>query len=131
LQTESKGTILYIIMPIKKIVFFSIIIASCFIINNFVHSIYTLWTKRDLVEKAKFDLESEKKQNQELKKKLTVVYNQQFVEQEARDKLLMTKPGEGIIVIPTELLHPNTPIVSKPKDTRSNWQKWWQVFVLH
>lgn len=113
-------------MPIKKIVFFVILLASLFTINNLVHSIYTLWHKETLIEKAKIELEKEKKENQTLKQKLTVVRKPQFVEEEARNKLFLAKPGEGILVLPTT--HASPSAAPTPQDIRPNWKKWWDKF---
>ena len=113
-------------MTLKKIVFFSIIIASLFVINSLVHSIYTLWQKNNLVVKAKSELEKEKKENKDLKKKLTIVNKPQFVEEEARNKLFLAKPGEGVIVIPAN----DASISGKPhrKVPSPNWKQWWEAF---
>lgn len=115
-------------MLIKKIGFFIAVIALLLIINNFIHSLYTLWQKNNLITHAQIELEKEKKENQDLKKQLSEVNNQQFVEEEARDKLFMTKPGEGIILIPTNYL-PITPSPRPtPSETQPNWKKWWNLF---
>jgi cell division protein FtsB len=115
-------------MSVKKVVFFGIVLASFFVINSLVHSIYNLWQKNDLVVKAKQDLEKEKKENKTLKKKLDTVKQPQFVEEEARNKLFLAKPGEGIIVIPTNYQHASPSATPPPPDTRPNWQQWWHVF---
>ena len=115
-------------MSVKKIVFFAIVLASIFVINSFIHSIYNLWQKNDLVVKAKQDLEKEKKENRMLKKKLATVKQPQFVEEEARNKLFLAKPGEGIIMIPTDYDRASRSANIKPTDTRPNWQKWWDTF---
>lgn len=114
-------------MSLKKIVFFAIIIASIFVINNLAHSIYNLWHKNDLIVSAKRDLEKEQKKNIELKKKLSNVSRPQFVEEEARNKLFLAKPGEGIIVLPSESTKTSVS-ATKKQDTRSNLQKWWDLF---
>jgi cell division protein FtsB len=114
-------------MSLKKLVFFAVIVVSLFVINSFIHSIYNLWQKNDLLVRAKQDLENEKKENKELKKKLTEVKKPGFVEEEARNKLFLAKPGEGIVIIPTDVLS-TTSSTKKPLDTRSNWQKWWDLF---
>jgi cell division protein FtsB len=128
LQTNTKGTILYTIMSKKKIAFFIIIIGSFFIINNLVHSIYTLWQKKTLFVKAMTQLENEKKENQELKKKLNIAKNSQFVEEEARNNLFMVKPGEEVVLVPTIYLQSRPTVKPQIKDTRPNWKKWWTTF---
>lgn len=115
-------------MPLKKIVFFAIVIVSFFVINNFIHTIYNLWQKNDLVVRAKKDLDNEKKENQQLKQQLGEVKKPGFVEEEARNKLFLAKPGEGIVIIPTEVLSTSSSEKKKTIDTRSNWQKWFDLF---
>lgn len=110
----------------KKILFFVILIASLFIINNLIRSIYNLWQKQDLLIKAKNEVVREKKMNEQLKQQLKVVENPEFVEEEARNKLLLSKSGEKIILIPT--LTPTQPKVvsATPKD--APWVQWWKLF---
>ena len=115
-------------MPIKKIVFFAIIIASFFIINNLVQSIYTLWQKQHLVDSARKELEHAKEENQELKRRLSLAKDPHFIEEEARNKLFLTKPGEGVIVIPTDAVKASPAAQTKPVDTRANWEKWRDTF---
>jgi cell division protein FtsB len=115
-------------MPIKKIVFFAIIIASFFIINNLVQSIYTLWQKQHLVDAAQKDLDRAKEENQELKRKLSLAKDPHFIEEEARNKLFLTKPGEGVIVIPSEVMKASPAAQIAPPDTRTNLEKWKDIF---
>ena len=112
----------------KKIVFFIIILASILIINNLVHSIYTLWQKKDLVENARLEVEKERRENEILKKKLEQTGRPQFIEEEARNKLFLSKPGEGVIVLSQKDLESTVSAKPKPKDTRPNWKKWWDLF---
>ncbi|HZE87247.1 MAG TPA: septum formation initiator family protein [Methylomirabilota bacterium] len=114
-------------MTIKKIVFFTIIIASFFVINGLIHSIYTLLQKNSLVTQAKQELVREKKKNKQLKNQLHVAKRPQFVEEEARNKLFLAKPGEGVIVIASDALMASTS-GAKNQDLRPNWQKWWTLF---
>jgi cell division protein FtsB len=113
----------------KKIGFFIILIASIFIINNLVRSIYSLWQKDSLVEEARGKVEEEKKRNSELKNKLSQIDNQQYIEKEARNKLFLAKPGEQVIVLPEDvLLKATLSATPTPTDTRPNWRKWWDLF---
>ena len=115
-------------MPFKKIVFFTIIIASFFIINNLVQSIYTLWQKQHLVDSVKKELEREREENEELKRKLSLVKDPDFIEEEARNKLFLTKPGEGVIVISKDALPATSAAQITPPDTRANWERWRDTF---
>ena len=72
---------------IKKVLFIGAIIICLIIINGLVRSIYDLWHKQDLVVKAKKDLEKERGLNQELKSQLSYAKSEEFLEEEARNKL--------------------------------------------
>lgn len=115
-------------MGYKKIAFFIVIVLLLFTINNLAHSIYATWEKQDLIVKAQQELEEAKFENQELRRELARVSKPEFVESEARDKLLLAKPGEGIIVIPSTQLEASPSAAPPPPDTRPNYQKWWEVF---
>ena len=115
-------------MPLKKIVFFVFIVFSLFIINDLAHSIYNLWQKRDLVDRAKRTLSTEKKKNDELKRRLKDVVQPQFIEKEARDKLFLVKPGEGIVVVEPTVYMAASSSAEKPTDKQPNWKQWWEMF---
>lgn len=115
-------------MLIKKIVYFGFIIFALFIINDLVHSIFSLWQKSDMVALRQRELAIEKKKNEDLKKQIKSVHEPQFVEEEARNKLFMVKPGEGIVVVaPTEYLKPKS-LKNSVREIRPNWQQWWETF---
>jgi cell division protein FtsB len=115
-------------MSYKKIGFFVVVIILLLTINDLAHSIYSVWQKQDLIIQAQKDLDTQKNENKQLKKDIAQVNQPQFVESEARDKLLLTKPGESTIIIPSNQLQVDSSISSKPTDNRPNWQKWWDLF---
>jgi cell division protein FtsB len=110
----------------KKIVFVATIIALLLIINGLFRSIFDVWHKQDLLIQAQKKLELEKQTNQKLKAQLSVVGSKEFIEEEARNKLFMGKPGEQPVIIPQNLLKQKE--TKKPVDLRPNWQKWWDLF---
>lgn len=115
-------------MFVKRLVFFGIIIISLFIINNLVHSIYGLWQKKTVIMKAEQELTQQTKENLELKTKLVAVKKPQFVEEEARNKLFLAKPGEGVVLIPSKALEATSAARVTSSDARPNWKKWWELF---
>lgn len=68
--------------------------------------------------------DAEKQKNQFLKQELYFVNTSQFIEQEAREKLGMVKPGEHIVLAPPQ----QTEIKTVAIDTTPNWKKWWNLF---
>ena len=110
----------------KKIAFFIVLILSLFIINNLVRSIYNLWQKQDLFTKAKNEVILEKKRNDALKKQLSVVSNPEYVEEQARNKLLLRKNGEKIVLIPSIAQPKPKSQVAVKKE--ANWKQWIDLF---
>src|SRR6185437_3210160 len=109
-------------MPYKKIAFFSVIIILLITINNLIHSIYTVWQKQDLIIQAQKNLAAEKEENQRLKKDIAQVNRPQFIESEARDKLLLAKPGEGIVILPKDKIGASSSSTRQIIDKSPNWQ---------
>ena len=109
----------------KKIIYIVIVIFLIVTINNLAHSIFDLWHKQDLLTSAQKQLDLEKIKNKKLKAELSYVQTQQFVEEEARNKLFMVKPGEQEVLIPPNLIKEPG---KKAVDTRPNWQRWYDLF---
>ena len=111
----------------KRIGFLIFVIVSLIIIYNFFNSIYTLWHKKDVITKAQLELKQVQQENTNLKKQLSTVNNPEFVEEQARDKLFLVKPGENTVVIPKNLLPTPTALPEKVLE-KPNWQKWLAFF---
>lgn len=83
-----------------------------------------MYHKKDLLVSTQKKLDAVQKENQKLKITLSQVQNPAFVEEEARDKLFLAKPGESSILIPSPTPLPqNLQEIAKP-----NWQQWWDSF---
>jgi cell division protein FtsB len=78
-----------------------------------------------LAEERVFKLEKEK---EKLSEKRQYYQSQDFLEEEARNKLNMAKPGETIVILPPNLEE----ILGKQKQNSSpeipNWKRWWKLF---
>lgn len=110
----------------KKALFIFTVIVLTIIINNLLRSIYDLWHKQDLLTTAQKSLDSEKLKNAKLKGELTYVESRQFVDETARNKLFLAKPGEKQVLISKDLINLN----KEEQKNRSlpNWQKWFNLF---
>lgn len=115
-------------MPYKKIAFFAVIVIFILTINNLVSSIYDIWQKQEIITQAQQELDTQKEENSQLKKQIAQVKQPQFIETEARDKLLLAKPGEGIIIIPPNQVAASSSSIPQLVDNRPNWEKWWDTF---
>src|SRR5260221_1468488 len=112
----------------KRILFFGTIAICVIIILNLMHSIYTLWHKRDVMTVTKEKLIKEQQEQASLKKQLAVVQSQQFIEEEARNKLFLVKPGESELIISQDLLkNGNQGSLLHAKEL-PHWQQWINLF---
>jgi cell division protein FtsB len=78
-----------------------------------------------LAEKRVLELEKEK---EKLFEKRQYYQSPEFIEEEARNKLNMARPGETIVILPPNLEE----ILGKQKQDSSpslpNWKRWWKLF---
>lgn len=66
----------------------------------------------------------------ELKKRLTEVESDSFVETEVRNKLHLGRPGDKMVVLPENLSEVGLPESPEPKVLRPNWALWAEKFRL-
>ena len=111
----------------KRIIFLLILIVFFSIILRVSVSIYTLWHKQDVLVNAQRQLQQEKKENSQLHKQLAQVQTPQFLDEEARNKLLLAKPGESDVLIDQNLLKA-TPSAAPKALNLPYWQQWIQLF---
>lgn len=111
---------------VKKAIFIVVVIVLLVIINNLVRSIYDIWSKQDLLNQAQKELTREERRNQKLKAELSYVKTPKFIEEEARNKLFLVKPGEQEILLPSSSSSNQS---QKRQETQiPNWQKWLKLF---
>lgn len=95
------------------------------VIKNNISGIFRTLEDENTAENLKEKLVSEQKKNQFLKEHLFYVKTDQFVEEEAREKLGMSRPGEYIVIAPT-----STPLNQEKIEinTKPNWHRWLELF---
>ena len=116
----------------------TIIVVSLFVINGLSRNLVELWQQKMRLKRAADEVVQLKLKEEELKKQLEYYQSDEYVEKIARDKLLLAKPGETILLLPQP--NGNNPInqfpisTNNPMDTEtnqvnlSNWQKWAKLF---
>lgn len=107
------------ILPLVLIVILGLII------KNITFSILKLNQNNAIITSLKSDLIHQRQQQQFLKERLYYVKTDEFVENEAREKLGMVKEGEHIVLAPpTDEKRVATAFVANTP----NWKKWWNLF---
>lgn len=110
---------------LKTILLFITAFVLLIVIKNIVSSILSLRQNSNIVTSLRQQEADEKQKKQFLKEKLYQATSEQFIENEAREKLGMVKPGEHIVLAPPAIIdETKTPEI----DYSPNWQKWWRLF---
>ena len=113
----------------KKFSKILVVVLGLYLIFNLSRSVWDLWQRQERLEKARQTLEREKRRYEELGLKSEYVQKPEYVEKEARDKLLLTRPGEKTVLINEELFRELEATKSAEiVDTRPNWKKWLEIF---
>lgn len=109
----------------KKILFLAIVTFLVIVIINLSFSIITLWSKKDLLTRTQQELAKKQQEHQQLQQQLKQVAAPGFVEEQARDKLFLAKPGEVIVLFPSA--SPSAAVRQK-QISKPIWQQWWELF---
>lgn len=90
-------------------------------------SILGVYGSDDKVLAAKKQLSDAKVKNEKLKKRLSEIGTDRFVEEEARDKLSMSKEGETVVIMPSIPPGAQRPVETKT-EKEPNFVLWWRLF---
>jgi|SRR5579872_764952 len=110
----------------KQIISLIIIVFLVTVVVNLSLSIYSLWSKKDLLTQTKLELTQEQEEHTQLQKDWQKVNNPSFVEEQARDKLFLGKPGETMVIIPTA--SPSAVPSEQEIGQKPVWQQWLGLF---
>ena len=93
-----------------------------------------LLSKRERILQEEVEVKKLEQERRDLAEKLQYVSGDEFVEKDAREKLLMGKPGEVVMLLPPDNDQTGQagPISDKDqssaKEDLANWEKWAQLF---
>ncbi len=111
----------------------AVIVASLFIINGLSRGLIELSGQQKRFDRARQELKKLDQKQVELKRQLEYFSSDEYVETIARDKLLLAKEGETVLILPKEndaALLPSSffPLPSEAEPQLPNWQKWAKLF---
>lgn len=113
----------------KKVGFIAIFLIVVFFIYSLIGQILETLKSGDRLSQSAIELVKLQVKNKELKDRLSQIKSSSFVEQQARDKLGLAKPGETVVVIPQEVLDKVLRVNKKIEEIKlPNWLGWWKVF---
>lgn len=102
-----------------------ILIVLLLLIKNITSSIISTQQRSQTLKEQEIILQTKKKEEALLVQKLSIAKTDKFVEEEARSKLGLVKPGEKIVV--DEKIELPKKQVKAPE--LSNWRKWLNLFI--
>ncbi len=115
---------------LRKIIITGLIVVVLLIVYSLLNQITDALRSSDRLSaqaEAVFKLEAK---NRDLKKKLSQIKSPEFIEQQARDKLGLSKGGETVVIIPEEKLKMVLGASNSAQEVRlPNWMGWFKVFL--
>ena len=109
----------------KQIIFIATAIFLVLVIVNLSFSLYSLWSKQDLLMQTKQQLAREQQEHISLENGLKQVGSPLYVEEQARDHLFMGKPGDVTVVLPSASSSAQAKAIEAAKPI---WLQWWDLF---
>lgn len=109
----------------KKVSIGAILILLLLLIKNITTSIISTQQRSQILSELEVTLQAKKEEEALLSQKLSIAKTDKFVEDEARSKLGLVKPGEKIVVDEKIM-----PIKEKIMPVEPpNWKKWLSLFI--
>ncbi len=114
-------------MKVKRLVKTVIVVIGIGLIISLSRNIYRLLKAGDQVNLAQQRLEELEKEHQKLLEKKEYYQSEEFVEQEARNRLNLGKPGETVVILPPNVGEVEGMAASSAPELPI-WQQWWRLF---
>lgn len=116
-------------MKTKAIRIFTLVI-GIFLVISLVRSIADLWQKGSVFEKEEQRFAKARLDNEQLLSEYEKIQSPLYVEQQARDKLGLTKEGEVVIVLPQLSVIPvSTKSAAIELSSLPIWKQWIKVLL--
>ncbi len=117
----------------KKLSSYLFLIFAIVLIINLFKDALRLASAGQRLDQAEAKLVKLRQENKELKDRLEYYQGEEFVEEEIRNKLQLTKPGEQIVILPEQLqksLDQEEELgLKQEEELLPNWQKWLNLFL--
>jgi len=114
----------------KQIVSIAFLLMGIIVLVQSGLSLYHVAQREDRVWQQRERLKSLEQEQDELKKQLSRSYTEEYIEEEARNKLGLVKPGETLIFLEKDASEASflRQGSEADKDKKTILQQWWEVF---
>jgi len=106
-----------------------IIIVGIILIVSLSRSILKMFKARDELKLAEQKIEELQEEAASLTEKKEFYQSEEFIEQEARNKLNMVKEGEIVVVLPPNIKEILGEKETQPQISVPNWRQWLNLFL--
>lgn len=116
----------------KKISFIVIIFISLLIAYNLFNQIFQALKSGERLSIAAETLYRLELENKKLKEKLEYIKSNEYIEEQARNKLGLGRKGETVVIIPNDKLNQvlgASESAQKQVDSIPNWYGWLRLFL--
>ena len=119
----------------KKLVSIGILLIGLVFVMQSAVSLYNLARRGDVVGEERENLKRLEKDQEELKKSISQSYTPLFIEEEARNKLGLVKPGETLVYLEKDASNSGDRSLEvgdrrqeSGEERKTALQQWWDVF---
>lgn len=113
-------------------VFLLFLLGGIYLIVILSRDLWQILSAKNRITDAEEQVEELEEERVKLEEQLKLVETDEFVEREARDKLLLAKEGEVVVLLPEEIAVQEGPaFVESSGEARkelANWEKWARLF---
>lgn len=113
----------------KKVVDWVIILTGIVLAISFSRDIIRLLKSDDRIGEAVLKVEELEEENRRLKEQEEFFASEEFVEEQARNRLNMSREGETVVLLPPNVSELVNGAVPTPAPELPNWKKWCQLFL--
>ena len=111
----------------QKLVSWALLLMCLLLFINVLQSWFSLSQRGDVLKNAADKVTEEEEKKIRLERELARVKSPDYIEEQAREKLNLSREGEITVIAPTiSIAEEPTPT---PVENLSNWQKWLKVFL--
>jgi cell division protein FtsB len=116
----------------RKLAAIPLLLLGLFLVFHLSRSLWDIYHRTDRVGELKNEIQKLREEKSRLEEEKAFRQTAEFIEQEARNKLQMTKEGEHVVVVPQKDTESNAK--GREKTTtiptqKPNWQKWVEFWL--
>ncbi len=117
----------------RRVLFWPVLVAGLYLIVILGRDLWQVLTADRRVDSAQSKVAELAKEREELQQELVWVETDEFVEREAREKLMLSRPGEKTVLLPKQEglgeVEKSRQVEESRKETLPPWRQWWSLFV--